>query len=336
MIRSSMHSSVWTRASLRRASRLSVLAIALCAGAGSGYAAEMRAGGSVTITPGGRAVVAGLRTAVVSATDTSGSVDGANAALLAANVALGRVAGFTAVPASEVAGAMSKLNITDRMESKDIMAIGKSAKAARALVVTVSPGEAGTESASYRATAELYDTSNGGLIGRGDGVFTATAEAVAADAPKPTPSNTGNVADVLVNRALSGAVYQAVNELNRPAAFSGVVISQPGPYQARISLGERLGLRNGARVEYLRDGAVVGFGSVIDVGTGESVATIAPEAAATLIGINTEVRTVSNPSAARAGKSARELDNAEYKRFERDFGISAAIAGIVYYTVIKD
>lgn len=332
MIRSSMHNSVLTRASLRRASRLSVLAIALCASAaGTSFAAELRSGSGVTVTPGGRAVVGGLRTAVVSATDTSGDVKAANAALLAANVALGRAVGFNAVPASEVASALSRITVNDQMEAKDFMAVGKSTKAARALVVSVTPGDASDASASYRAVAELFDTATGGLVGRGDGVFTATADSVTADAPTPAPANTGSLADVLRNRALSGAIYQAVNELNRPASFRGIVVSMSGPYQARISLGERAGVRNGARIEYLREGAVVGFGSVFDVGNGESVATIAPEAAAPLINVNTDVLVVSNPSAARAGKTSREIDDAEFKKFERDFGISAAIAGIAYY-----
>lgn len=331
MIRSSMQTDD-LRATLRRASRFSVLALALCAaGSHTGFAAEVRTGGTVTVTPGGRTVVGGMRTAVVSATDTSGDTDAAKAALLAANVALGRVSGFSAVPASEVASAFGKLKLSDNFVAKDYVAIGKGTKAPRALVVTVSPGEAGEQSASYRAVAELYDTATGGMVGRGDGTFTATAEALAADTTTPATTNTGDTAEVLGNRALSGAVYQAINELNRPATFRGIVVSMPDAYQARISLGERTGLRSGARLEYLRGNEVIGFGSVFDVGRGESVATIAPEAAAPFIGVNTEVRTVSNPTAGQAGKSARELDDAEFKRFEREFGISAAIAGIAYY-----
>lgn len=330
MIRSSMQTTDLTRAAIRRASRLSIIALALCAASASnGFAAEARTGGGVMVTPGGRAVNSGLRTAVLSATDTSGDVDAANAALLAANVALGRVNGFSTVPTADVAAAFGKITLSPRIEGTDIVAIGKATKAKRALTITVSPGEADAQSASYRAVAELFDTATGGLVGRGDGTFTATADA-ANDKPAADTKGTG---DALTNRALSGAVYQAINELNKPASFNGIVVSIPGAYQARISLGERNGVRNGARVEYLRGGEVVGFGSVVDLGTSEAVATVAPESAAPLININTEVRTVSNPTASRAGKSAREIDDADFKKFEHDFAISAAIAGIAYAVV---
>ncbi|HEX8552599.1 MAG TPA: hypothetical protein VF681_13710 [Abditibacteriaceae bacterium] len=316
-----------------RALRLALLGLTfgLSATATTSFADEVRTAGTVTVTPGGRTVVGGLRTAVVSATDTSGDTAIASAALLAANVALNRVPGYVAVPAKDVASAFAKVPLSDKLDAKDIMEIGKRSKAKRALALTVTPGDLSDTSASYSAIAELYDTATGGLVGRGEGTFTATADAVVADTPTPAPINSGTAAQALPNRALGGAVFQAINELNRPATFQGVVVSMPGAYQARISLGERAGLRNGARVEYVRNGDVLGYGSVYDVGNGESIATIAPEAAAPFIGVNTEVRTISNPSAARAGKSAREQDDADFNRFEREFGISAAIAGVVYF-----
>jgi hypothetical protein len=36
-----------------------------------------------------------------------------------------------------------------------------------------------------------------------------------------------------------------------------------------ISIGERAGVRNGARVEYIRNGETVGYGSIFDVGTAD-------------------------------------------------------------------
>ena len=292
---------------------------------------EVRTAGTVTVTPGGRTLRTGLRTAVVSATDTSGDAAIANAALIAANVALNRVPGYVAIPSTEVARAFSKVGISDRLESADISEIGKRTKAKRAMMVTVTPGDANDTSAAYSAVVEMFDAQTGGLIGRGEGTFTATADAVVADTPTPAPANSGTAAEALPTRALSGAFYQAINELNKPASFRGIVVSLPGAYQSRISLGERAGIRNGARIEYLRNGETIGYGSVFDVGSAESVATIAPEASAPQIGVNTEVRTISNPVAGRAGKNAREMDDAEFSRFEREFGISAAIAGIVYY-----
>jgi hypothetical protein len=78
-------------------------------------------------------------------------------------------------------------------------------------------------------------------------------------------------------RALGGAIYRAVGELNRPAETRGVVISIPEAYRARISMGERSGLRNGARLEYLVNGQPVAYGTVTNAGLGESVATVAPK-----------------------------------------------------------
>ncbi|HEX8834614.1 MAG TPA: hypothetical protein VF719_10460 [Abditibacteriaceae bacterium] len=300
------------------------------------HADVVHSGGAVTVTPGGRAVQSGLRTAVISATDTSGNVETAQSAMLAANVALARVPGYVAVPSKDVAAAFGKITLRAQPDAKDYQEIGKKTKAQRVLSLTVSPGDINDSSAGYSALAELYDTTTGGLVGRGQGVFTATAEAVNADTTAQNQTATADMATVLPTRALSGAVFQAINELTRPATFGGVVISIPAPYQARLSIGDRAGLRNGARVEYWANGAPVAYGTVIDVGVGEAVATIAPESAVSLIHVNSQVRTVSNPTLDRAGKSAAQADEAEFKRFERSFAISAAIVGIAYYAVIRD
>jgi hypothetical protein len=197
--------------------RLSLVAIGLAASglafalaARPAFADETRSAGTVTVTPGGRTMRTGLRTAVVSATDTSGDAAIANAALLAANVALNRVPGYVAIPAADVAKAFSKVGMSDRLDSADIAAIGKSSKAKRALMVTVTSGDANDTSAAYSAVVEMFDAQTGGLIGRGEGTFTATAEAVAADTPTPAPANSGSAAQALPIRALSGAVYQAI------------------------------------------------------------------------------------------------------------------------------
>jgi hypothetical protein len=342
MIRTPQTPSFLTRISTKRAltcvASLS-LAAALAFPMPTSQADVIRSGGAVTVTPGGRTVESGLRTAVVSVTDTSGNVDTAQSAMLAANVALARVPGFTAVPAKDVAAAFGKIGLRDKLDAKDFQEIGKKTKAARVLTLTITPGDTTDGSALYSAIAELYDTSNGSLVGRGDGIFTATADAIAADTnaqqPAAPATATGAMSQALPNRALGGAVYQAINELNRPATFNGVVISIAGPYQARLSLGERHGVRNGARVEYLQNGEPFAYGTVFDLGRGESVASIAPEAAASLVGVNTQVRTVSNPAIDRAGKTAEQVSQAEFKTFERNFGISAAIAGVVYYAFIR-
>lgn len=292
----------------------------------------IKTNGTVTVTPGGRLAQTGFRTAVVSASATNGDADIAQNALLAANVALGRTGGFIAIPSKEVAGAFGSIKLRDQLDSKDYQAIGKKLKAQRVLAVTVSPLEASDSSAAYSATVDLYDGTTGGLVGRGQSTYTATAEAVAADDSKEqTRANSGTAEQALPNRALGGAVYQAIRDLSRPASFNGTVISLPGAYQARLSIGERSGLRTGAAIEYVDNGVPVAYGTIVDLGVGESVATIAPEAAVTFVRPNTIFRSLSNPTADRAGKTGIEITNAEFKKFERDFAISAAIAGIAYY-----
>jgi len=295
--------------------------------------AQAANGGSVTVRPGGFVTQSGFRTAVVAATAINGDAAAARNAMMAANVALSRSPGFIAVPASEVAAAFNSMKIGGTMIGSDYQALGKRLKAQRAMTVTVTPGEMSDTEASYTALVEMYDTANGGLVGRGQGTFTATEEALAADtaALKTPPANVAPSAQVLPTRALSGAIYRAINELNKPATFRGVVISIPGAYLARLSIGERNGLRNGARVVYLDAGQPLAYGTVIDVGSGEAVATVAPEAGVTGITANTEFRTLSNPTADRAGKSAREQDEAEFRNFERQFGLALAVAGIAYY-----
>ena len=299
----------------------------------SARADVVTSGGSVTVTPGGKVTQSGFRTAVVSATATNGDVAVARAAMLAANVALSRLPQYIAIPANEVGAAFANMNVRDTMMGSDYQALGKKLKSQRAMTVTVTPGETSGEAASYSALVEMYDTTTGGLVGRGQGTFTATGEALAADtaAQKTPPANAGTAAQVLPTRALSGAIYRAIAELNKPATFRGVVVSIPGAYLARLSVGERSGLRNGARVAYYDGGQTIAYGTVIDLGFGEAVATVAPEANVTGVGINTEFRTLSNPTAERAGKSAREQDDAEFRSFEKQFGLSLAIIGIAYY-----
>lgn len=319
----------------RDADTLSLLAAALAVPALVAHpvnADTINSGGTVTVTPGGRITQTGFRTAVVSATATDGDAAIAQSALLAANVALTRVPGYIAIPSKEVAGAFGGIKLHDQLDSKDYQAIGKKLKAQRILSLTVSPLETTDTSSAYSALVEVYDAVSGGLVGRGQSTYTATAEALAADDSKDkTPANSGTAEQALPNRALGGAVYQAIRDLSRPATFNGSVISIPGAYTARLSLGERSGLRSGARIEYLENGVPVAYGTVVDLGVGESLATVAPEANVNLVKPNTFFRTVSNPTADRAGKTANEITNAEFKKFERDLGISAAIAGIIYY-----
>jgi hypothetical protein len=44
-----------------------------------------------------------------------------------------------------------------------------------------------------------------------------------------------------------------------------------------------------------------------------------------------EVRNVSNPVAARAGQTEEALVEKEFNRFEKQFGLALAIAGLAYY-----
>ncbi len=339
-------------------------------------------GSATTATPGGGITSRGTRVAVISATDTAGDARSAQIALLAAETAVSHTRGFQVVPRAQVVAAMNKNGKNATFDPRgpnmqasavdprvpigepaagdtrlpidilDYKSIGKSTKAPRALSIFVTRGDSDAGSATVRAVAELYDTTSGGLVGRGESTFTSTVAERATTVPDTrtgatvTPRSAPAVADgrpivegvaypaaaraeAAQLRALSGAVYRAVNELNRPIELRGVVISIPGAYQARLSFGEQKGLRNGARVEYVSNGATVAFGTITDVGFGEAVATVAPQAAFANVFVNMEVRNVSNPTMSRAGETEMQATEREFRRFERDFGIAAIAAAFI-------
>lgn len=304
-----------------------------------------------TVTPEGQRVRSAAKLvpiAVVAATDTGGNLDMARRALVAANATLASRPGFFLMAPGNVARALSALpGARGGLEAIDHQAIGKALKAARTLTIAVTSGPQSPASANFGAVAELYDTKTGGLIGRGQGSFTATPDNMAPgdNAPAPnTPANAGGAAagttndtppspEDLQKRALTGAVADAILALDQTAQFNGIVIAKPtiaGSYMARLSLGEYHGLRKGARIEYLENGQTIAYGTVIDLGAAEAVATIAPETAVTNIYVNSAFRTASNPIASRAGKTQAQIDDQEFRRFERQFGTSLAIAGVAY------
>lgn len=272
---------------------------------------------TVTVMPGSMGgYTKGMPVAVISATDTSGDPAAARHALDAANAAISHWPGYVAISPRAVAGALSKLNLHGDLVAPDYQNIGKRLKAQRMIAITLTPGNDNT---SYTALAEMYDTTNGSLVGRGQAPFTAT----------PGTGNAAPTPDGLRDRSIDGAVAAAIAALDETATLHGIVISLPGAYQARLSLGERQGIRNGARIEYLVDGQPVAYGTVFDVGAGEALASIASEAAMPSVMLDTEFRTVSNPTLARAGLTARQVDDKNWKKFERDF-IIGAIPALAY------
>jgi hypothetical protein len=130
--------------------------------------------------------------------------------------------------------------------------------------------------------------------------------------------------------AVDGAILRAVAQMNEPAVLTGIVVSLPAQHMARLSLGEMHGLRNGSRIEYLVRGTPVAYGTVVDVGKGEAVATVAPERAFPFIEINSDWRTSDIPSVGAAGLTRDQIDEKEWKKFKNDFGIGAAVAGNAY------
>lgn len=298
--------------------------------------------GTATAVPGrapGKVVPRGLKAGVVAATDTSGDLEMATRALAIANAALSRSPGYTVVPPRDVAGSLSKANIRWPFTTTDYQTLRKSLKIDRALAVAVTPGTLNDTSAAYSAVVELYDTTTGGLVGRGEGNSTVTPPpapvvtdvAPAADGTTVVPIAPPAVAETdWQMRAVDAAVINAIEAMNQPATLTGVVVARPDGYRARLSLGEIHGIRNGARIEYLVNGLPVAYGTVIDLGRGESLATIAPEAAAPAVFNNMQVRTATNPPLGLAGPTGAQLDEKEWRRFEREFGIAAAIAGAAY------
>lgn len=282
---------------------------------------------AVTVMPGSTgAYTKGMSVAVIAATDSSGDVDMARRALVAANNTITHWPGYAAIAPGNVANALSRLNIHGELVGPDYVNIGKKLKAQRLLTITLQPGQLGDNSANYTAIAEMYDANSGGIVGRGQAPFTATPDTLGAGGGTGGAAPTGGnltIGDTLRRSAVDNAVAAAIQAIDDPAPLSGIVVSLPEAYQARISLGERSGIRNGARIEYLQNGQPIAYGTVVDVGTGEAVATIASEAAAPAVMLNTEFRTVSNPSRARAGLTAREIEDKEWRKYERNFAIGA-------------
>jgi hypothetical protein len=298
---------------------------------------------------------------VVAATDTGGETDIALRALKAANIAMARSEGYAVMAPSTVAADLKKSGLRYPYAPRDYEKVRRSLdKANRIVAVTVTPGDVNDTSATYKALVEMYDTNNGGLVGRGEATYTADAnsqpltcgmqasacatktpecaqkgqacpakkeeEKAAASASAPAPAET--VAPRLL--AVDGAVLHAVAEMNEPAQLTGIVVSLPAQHMARLSIGEMNGLRNGARIEYLVRGTPVAYGTVVDLGKGEAIATVAPERSFPFIEVNSNWRTASIPALGAAGLSRDQIDAREWKRFERDFGFSAAIAGAAY------
>ena len=310
--------------------------------------------GSVTVRPGGEVYsTANLRVAIVGATETGGDVALARRGMAAAFAAVSALPGYTNIAPGDIARAMRTTTTKrDAVRPPDYAVLRQRLKADRTLSVTLRPGDATGESAAYSAVVELIDTTSGGLVGRGEGAFTATAGgADIATAPlntnganSVTPS--ANLArDVRVSpnasvaeRAVDGAVARAVFDLNRPIQVRGVVLNKiarsgvkGAPLFTRISLGELSGARVGTPIEYLSpQGERIGFGTIVDLAPGESLATVAPEAAYGNLHMNCEVRSLDNPPLARAGSPVYSNDEREWARFERSFGLALGIAGAAY------
>lgn len=252
-------------------------------------------------------------------------------------------------------------DIRSPLDAQDFRALGKKLKVDRLLAVYITPGESNETSSTFGAVVEMFDPARGNLVGRGEATFTATLDAAATDAPLgaktisrpaipasdkaaenissdvPVANGTARLAAkttmALPIRALGGAVFRAVQELNRPISLSGRVISIPGAYQARVSLSELKGLRNGARIEFLEGGQPVAYGTVSSVGSGEALVTVAPEYAFPSVYVNMKVRNVNNPTIVRAGMTDDQRDEKEFRRFETEFGIDLAVAGLLYLAV---
>jgi hypothetical protein len=262
--------------------------------------------------------------------------------------------GYDVMAPRDVSGSIGKIKLKWPFTVWDYQALKKKLKIDRALTVTVSPATQGDNTVDYAATVEMFDTATGGLVGRGEGRASATNGGTESSAPvsSAAPINEGmetapaaaapkDVAPAAAPveatdwrwPALDRAVMSAVAAMEQPAQLQGIVISRPDPYRARISLGELQGIRNGARIEYLSNGVPVAYGSVIDVGPGEALATIAPESSSPGVVLNSTLRTANNPPLGNAGLTSWQLDNKEWNRFQRDFVISGAIAGAVYLIV---
>ena len=265
--------------------------------------------GTVGVVPAGPSTRVGAVTVVAAAIDTSGDADVAKRALGYANEALKATPGYSPMPSSEYAPLSEKLakeaTKTDwgwPFTASDYQKIGKLSKAPSAMTISVTPVAGG-----YDAVAEMYDTKRGALVGYGkDG---ATGE-----------------------DALQTAIGRAVTKLGQTATLSGIIISKPNGYLARLSLGSISGARGGARVEYL-DGAgnPVAFGTIFDIAPGESLATVAPETAHPELVVNGRVRIVNNPTEKRALPNFTQLSDKEFNDFQKEFGVALAVSAAVYF-----
>lgn len=309
-------------------------------GAGSTLATP---GAAVTVRPGRTSFVTpDLRTAVVGATETGGNVELARRALAAAAAAISVLPGYTTIPAGEVARGMQNLK-KDALRVPEFQAMKKAIRADRALSVTLTPGTSSDAEAAYTAVVEMYDTTTGGLVGRTEETYSATADNAVPALPNEatTPGAAiergalvqGSTGTVL-ERAVDGAIARAIFALNAPILQRGIVLNKNAfagttgaPLVARISLGERSGMRVGTPIVYFApDGRQVAFGTIVDLGAGESLATIAPESAFSQIAINSEVRNTDNPPPARSGAPQRTQDEREWRQFERRFGVALVVA----------
>lgn len=262
----------------------------------------------------------GLKVAVVATSDSSGNQDAALRALQAANIGLERQPGYQVEDPQAVVKALKDAQLQWPFAPKQYPDVRKKLdKADRVLSISVSPQPGAN--ATYNAIAELYDTSTGGLVGRGEALYTVSS---------PAPDS--NTTDPQM-RAVDGAVLGAIFDMSKPAVLNGIVISRPQGYNVRISLGTFDGLRNGSRIEYLADGKPIAYGTAIDVGTGESIATVAPESAFNKVQVNTAFRTASIPPEGLMGSSRWEISKKEFDKFSKTFVIGAALATIAYLIV---
>jgi hypothetical protein len=311
----------------------------------------------------------GLKTAVVAATDTGGDAEVALRALKATNIAMSRSAGYVLMAPTAVSSSLKSAGLQYPFEPREYESVRKSlGKAARVVAVTVTPGDVSDTSATYKALVEMYDTTNGGLVGRGESTYTATANSpalvttatstlavptqqVVGSFPVPagtvdttattvttttTATATAVASDAPRFLAVDGAILNAVAQMNEPAQLNGIVVSLPAQHMARLSLGDMHGLRNGARIEYLVRGTPIAYGTVIDVGKGESLATVAGERAFPFIEVNSEWRTSGIPAIGVAGRTRDQIDEREWKRFERDFGVAGFAVGVAYLLFLNN
>ncbi|BCM89196.1 hypothetical protein IAD21_01040 [Abditibacteriota bacterium] len=271
--------------------------------------------GTVAVVPAGP-TRSGAPVLIVAVVDTSGNADTAKKALNLAPKALAQTPGYSPVSASDypsVSAALTKAATKDTdwsypFTSTDYIKLGKVTKMTRAMTLSVTPAGDG-----YTAIAELYDTKMGVLTGYGRGTSAA-----------------GQTGD----DALSSAIADAVRALGQTATIPGIVLAKPsmgGTYVARLSLGTLSGARGGARIEYLGDnGEPIAFGTLFDIAAGEGLATVAPEAAYPDIFVNQRVRLINNPIEKRALPTARQRDEKEFDKFEKNFAVLVGVGTAVY------